>query len=567
MNNLLKNIERIAQTLWQKKNITGETPLHTKEFVIDVPPPNASGTLHIGHLFSYSHIDICIRYKKMSGYKVFFSMGLDNNGLATERYLEKKYKKDLRTTKLSELKGLLKKESRYLKADYELSWLKLGFSLVNHPQYMTAARDVQKLSQDLFIKLYEKKKIAFKESPAWYCPSCKTFIGEFETEYWINGPEEPKTLVHERCKQKVERLVAKKWFFDFLADRKKILKGASNIKWNSQVWRLEMLKSINSMELDWCLSRQRFLGAAFPVLVCNSCHKVIVAPTDHNLQKCPQCLSEELMAETDVMDTWFVSSFSPQINFNKHQGVLKKDLHDIRFQAHDIINTWAFYTLASSLELTGKAPWKRIFISGHVLTENRFKISKSDINCPFNVHNIFQKWSSDAIRYWACSKSSEKEVLFTDEIINQKEVIISKLWDMFSTLKDYIRKPSKPVADSLLPEHEKLFLKEFQQTTNKVMHHFDRYQFDKGLKILENFFLKDFNESYKRVFVDGQRTQSTPYLFYEISFGLLQLYGPIIPYMTEILYQVSFRNTENYDSIHSSIFDRNRSLMLLNKKG
>jgi len=493
-------------------------------------------------------------------------MGLDNNGLATERYLEKKYKKNLQTTKLSELKGLLEKESRYLKADYELSWLKLGFSLVNHPKYMTAAKDIQKVSQDFFIKLYEKKKITFKKCLAWYCPLCKTFIGEFETEYLPNSSEEPKMLVHERCKQKVELFLSEKWFFDLVTNKKRFIKGLSRIKWSSLTWRSEMLKSINLMRLNWCLSRQRFLGSPFPVLCCNTCHKVVVLSTDHNLQKCPQCFTPGLIPETDVMDAWFVSSLSPQINFNNYQGILKKDLHDVRFQAHDIINTWAFYTLASSLELTGKIPWKRIFISGHVLTENKLKISKSNNNCPFNVHNIFQKCSSDAVRYWACSKSSEKEVLFTDEIINQKEAIISKLWDVFFALKNYVQKPSKLFADSLLLEHEKLFLREFQRAANKVIHHFDRYQFDKGLKILENFFLNDFNKNFKRVFIGAQCTRNTPYLFYEISFGLLQLYAPIIPHMTEVLYQVFFRNTENYDSIHSSIFSRNRLLVLLNEK-
>src|SRR5208283_3874816 len=95
MNNLLKNIEKNAQRLWRRSYSVKKGTWGTKDFVIDVPPPNASGVLHIGHLFSYTHIDICARYKNMSGYQVYFSMGLDNNGLATERYLEKKYKKNL----------------------------------------------------------------------------------------------------------------------------------------------------------------------------------------------------------------------------------------------------------------------------------------------------------------------------------------------------------------------------------------------------------------------------------------------------------------------------------------
>jgi valyl-tRNA synthetase len=62
-------------------------------FVVDTPPPTVSGHLHMGHVFSYVQADIIARYQRMSGKDVFYPMGFDDNGLPTERLVEKTLKK------------------------------------------------------------------------------------------------------------------------------------------------------------------------------------------------------------------------------------------------------------------------------------------------------------------------------------------------------------------------------------------------------------------------------------------------------------------------------------------
>jgi valyl-tRNA synthetase len=60
-----------------------------KIFSIDTPPPTVNGKIHIGHIFSYSQTEMIARYKRLRGYNIFYPFGFDDNGLPTERYIEK----------------------------------------------------------------------------------------------------------------------------------------------------------------------------------------------------------------------------------------------------------------------------------------------------------------------------------------------------------------------------------------------------------------------------------------------------------------------------------------------
>ena len=85
---------QIAQTKAQQKWESQDTyscknnpgPLYS----IDTPPPTISGSLHIGHIFSYTQTDMLARYQRMSGKSVFYPFGFDDNGLPTEKYVEQK---------------------------------------------------------------------------------------------------------------------------------------------------------------------------------------------------------------------------------------------------------------------------------------------------------------------------------------------------------------------------------------------------------------------------------------------------------------------------------------------
>ena len=85
-----KTKEKYWLNYWERnKTYSFNKKSNKKIFSIDTPPPTVSGDMHLGHSFSYSHIDFIARYKRMQGFNLFFPFGTDDNGLATEMLIEK----------------------------------------------------------------------------------------------------------------------------------------------------------------------------------------------------------------------------------------------------------------------------------------------------------------------------------------------------------------------------------------------------------------------------------------------------------------------------------------------
>src|SRR5262249_36277171 len=89
-----ETIENKWREKWNEWGIHKWDPFSTDRptFIIDTPPPTVSGTLHIGHVFSYTHQDLIARFKRMRGMNVCYPMGWDDNGLPTERRVQNYFK-------------------------------------------------------------------------------------------------------------------------------------------------------------------------------------------------------------------------------------------------------------------------------------------------------------------------------------------------------------------------------------------------------------------------------------------------------------------------------------------
>lgn len=152
-------------------------------FVVDTPPPYVSADhLHAGHIMSYAQAEFIVRYKRMRGYNVFYPMGFDDNGLPTERFVEKKYKIDKSKTTRSEFIKLCLEETEKGIETYKNLWNSLGISVDWSKTYSTIAPMATKVSQKSILDLYKKGLLYKKELPILWCPFCQTAISQSDLE-------------------------------------------------------------------------------------------------------------------------------------------------------------------------------------------------------------------------------------------------------------------------------------------------------------------------------------------------------------------------------------------------
>src|SRR3712207_9153832 len=85
-----RQIEEKWRARWEADGVYRYDPTRGRDetFVVDTPPPTVSGSLHIGHVFSYTQTDLMVRYNRMRGLNTFYPMGWDDNGLPTERRVQ-----------------------------------------------------------------------------------------------------------------------------------------------------------------------------------------------------------------------------------------------------------------------------------------------------------------------------------------------------------------------------------------------------------------------------------------------------------------------------------------------
>jgi len=178
-----KEIEPRIQKFWEEKKIfkfdrEGKKPTYS----IDTPPPTLSGYIHMGHVMSYSQAEFVARYQRMIGKNVFYPMGFDDNGLPTERFVEKKYKVNIRQVGREEFIKLCLKETEIGGANYRNVWTRLGISVDWALLYSTINKRCQRISQRSFIDIFNMGRMERRNEPAIWCPLCETSLAQADVE-------------------------------------------------------------------------------------------------------------------------------------------------------------------------------------------------------------------------------------------------------------------------------------------------------------------------------------------------------------------------------------------------
>jgi valyl-tRNA synthetase len=167
---------------WKENEVYKFKPDGRKVYSIDTPPPTVNGKIHIGHIFSYSQTEMVARYKRLRGYNIFYPFGFDDNGLPSERLVEKEQGKKAHEIGREEFAKLCYETTDKYENDFKDLFSKMGVSTDWNIAYKTVSQSTIKISQLSFLDLIEKQHCYHKESPALWCNECLTSIAQAELE-------------------------------------------------------------------------------------------------------------------------------------------------------------------------------------------------------------------------------------------------------------------------------------------------------------------------------------------------------------------------------------------------
>jgi len=177
-------IEAFCQRLWDMLGIYSYDPNEPGEvFSVDTPPPYVSAShLHVGHAMSYAQAEFIVRYHRMNGRKIFYPMGFDDNGLPTERFVEKEYKINKSKTTRSEFRALCLEVTQKGTHEYEKLWRALGLSVDWGLRYSTIDDHCQRTSQKSFVQLFKAVRIYRSNEPVLWDTVLETSLAQADLE-------------------------------------------------------------------------------------------------------------------------------------------------------------------------------------------------------------------------------------------------------------------------------------------------------------------------------------------------------------------------------------------------
>lgn len=392
---------------------------------------------------------------------------------------------------------------------------------------------------------------------------------------------EPKPIKHpvkfyEKGTLPLEFVSSRQWFIKILDYKKELVDAGREIKWFPGHMQTRYETWVDGLNQDWCISRQRFFGVPFPIwykldengLI--NYNEPIFATRDQlpvdPMTDVPAGYTEEMrgkpngfVGEKDIMDTWATSSLTPQIAMAfAPEGHHLSLPFDVRPQAHDIIRTWAFYTIMKAWAHDKTIPWKEAHISGFVLDPDRKKMSKSKGNVVTPMY-LLEKYSSDAVRYWAARAKLGIDIAFEEQIMEQGKKLTMKMFNASKFVymmvqnagidlnADYPKMISNPL--------DKAWVSKLAETVKASVKAFEANDYSFALEMTEKCFW-DFCDNYLeivkgRAYSDDAVSAVSSLMLTIDTFA--KLFAPFTPFMAEEIYATRPWGTDE-KSVHVTAF-------------
>lgn len=370
-----------------------------------------------------------------------------------------------------------------------------------------------------------------------------------------------RTPVSERSKAPIEIIPMEEYYLKQKESIDKMKKIGEEITFHPNMHKQILMNWLDSINIDWPISRRRYYGTEIPIWYCKKCSEPHVPEPGKYYkpwnEKCPisncvKCDSTEFVGEERTFDTWMDSSVSPLFisKFNRDDEFFNKVYPaTIRPQAKDIVRTWLYYTLLRCEQLTGEKPWSEAWIMGYGLDEKGMKMSKSKGNA-IDPLPVIEKSGADTFRFWSASEINHGyDFRCNEQKIESTRKFLSKLWNVSRFLSSF------PVIKSGTPNaSDKWILSELDNLVKECKKGYDDYNFFIPAIAIREFTWNVFAAHYIEMvkaraygidFSDEERDGAIFTLHKTLS-TILKLLAPITPFITEHLWKILYSK----ESIH-----------------
>ena len=382
-------------------------------------------------------------------------------------------------------------------------------------------------------------------------------IEDLESGGFVEKIEEisHRTPISERSKTPIEIIPMEEYYLKQKESVEKMRGLGTQIKFYPEMHRQILMNWLDSIKIDWPISRRRFYGTEIPIWYCKKCSEPYLPEPGKYYrpwsepcpaEKCSKCDSTEFVGEERTFDTWMDSSVSPLFitKFKKDEEFFKRTYPTgVRPQAKDIVRTWLYYTLLRCENLTGEKPWSEAWIMGYGLDEKGMKMSKSKGNA-LDPLPIIENSGADTFRFWSASEVNHgNDFRCSEQKIESTKKFLTKLWNVSRFLSSF------PVIESAdLTDTDKWIISELDKLVKECKAGFDQYNFFVPAIAVREFTWNVFAAHYIEMakaraygigFSDAERDGAI-FTLHKVLSTLLKLLAPIIPFITDFLWQTLY---------------------------
>ncbi len=372
-----------------------------------------------------------------------------------------------------------------------------------------------------------------------------------------------------RSKNPIEFIAMKEFYLKQVEFKDEILKITNQIKFFAPQSKQILLDWINSINIDWVISRRRYYGTEIPLWYCKKCNWIYVPEPGKYykpwkekcpLEKCPECGSKEFIGETRTFDTWFDSANSEIyiLGYLWDKEFFKKNFPcTLRPQGKEIVRNWLYYTLLKAFLLFEAKSFENVWLHMHLVDEKGKKMSKSKGNV-IDPQDVLKKYGTEAFRIWTCLEGdiTRGDIRCSFERIEGTSKFLTKFWNVARFISIF------PITDKTrLTKTDEWILAELSSLIQKVRNKYENYSFSEAAIAIREFVWNLFASHYielakARAYGKASKTEqaSAWFTLHQCLKTISLLLSPIIPFITDHVWRTLYSKK----SIHLEEFPESK---------